>query len=808
LRFNHGFGLSSLAFTPDGKALVSFGGGSLRLWDAADGRELAHIPTGEASFDEPTVLLPGGKTVVSVTQGFAGDTVHFWDLSQGKEVRTLPLPVRRNELSIYRRNALSPDGRLCAVHTPTHVHVFDLDTGKERCKLPKGGQDVTAVVFAGTDRLVTADRDQAIEVWEAPTARSVRRFAAGSAVQTLAASADGRWLATLRHHTEAIDRLLDEDAVGLWDLGTGAKRHVLKSRPKHWCLNVQFSPDGKLLFTANVGTEDSELTAWDTASGRPARELDRAVGRVLAASPDGRRLAEGSLLGKFELWDLQTGKNLAAEDRRAARAAAVFLSPAGDRVHTIDYSSVHTWSGATGRHLRSFEVPPYRYTDPQSTFSPDGRLALAFAGNENDLRMLVWDVAAGKLLHTLRPPEKGFTVSSAFSPDATRLATWHAAEQAVVRVWDVGTGREVAAFKDTRAGWPGRLFFTPDGKTLFVVGRQVVGLEFPGGKELFSWRPERVKDDSGVKIAVGGRPVDEETLPAWRARTVSPDGTRLAAILSEGFTRAKMADRIALYDARTGRVLRRWNDSGLPGRGYESLAFSPDGRLLATSDGTAVRLWEEATGGEVSRFQGHRGEVRALRFSGDGRRLASAGEDSTVLLWDVTGSAGARVPEPCWADLGSDNAGRAWRAVWALAGSPGRAVPFLADRLRPVPVVKRERLEQLIASLDSDEFAARTQASREPEKLGELAGPALRRALAGRPSPEARRRMADLVRILDEAVLGPEALRALRAVAALEHAATPQARRLLGDLAGGAEGARLTAEAKAALARLGRPPVP
>jgi hypothetical protein len=515
------------------------------------------------------------------------------------------------------------------------------------------------------------------------------------------------------------------------------------------------------------------------------------------------------LPGKFTLWDLTTGRRL-DDDSPHARAASLFLSPAGDRVFTAGYGSISTWDGTTGRRLRSFDLPPFPYTDPHRTYSPDGRYALSFAGALGHVEILVWDVAAGRRLHTLRPPGVA-QMTSAFSPDPSRLATWHAGKETVVRLWDMATGEQVGSFPETKAGWPGRLFFTPDGKTLVVAGRRTVGYDVTTGKELFSWRMKPLPSNGG-DAPVGGPPPSEEDRIAWRALTVSPDGAVAACVLSGGdFGQERVPERLLLCDARTGKVLRRCDDSGNPSRAFEELAFSPDGRLLASSDGDAVRVWEVATAGAVCTFRGHRGEVRALAFSADGRRLASGGEDSTVLVWDLTlpsgpaGEVGEKEVAGWWDDLAGADTARGWSAVWRLAEAPA-AVPFLRQRLHPVPEAEQRRVQQLIADLDSDSFAVRQKARRELEELGPAAGPALREARAKDVSPEVRRRLEELLEALDTGPVSGEPLRTLRAVAVLEHASTPQARRLLRELADGAPGAWLTEEAGGIRERLDRLP--
>jgi hypothetical protein len=90
------------------------------------------------------------------------------------------------------------------------------------------------------------------------------------------------------------------------------------------------------------------------------------------------------------------------------------------------------------------------------------------------------------------------------------------------------------------------------------------------------------------------------------------------------------------------------------------------------------------------------------------------------------------------------------------------------------------------------------------EKLGDVARPALRRVLEGKPNLEVRRRVEALLKKIEDGPPAAEEVGALRAVEVLEALGTAEARRLLEDLARGDKGARLTQEAGAALQRLGR----
>src|SRR5262249_32935110 len=132
--------------------------------------------------------------------------------------------------------------------------------------------------------------------------------------------------------------------------------------------------------------------------------------------------------------------------------------------------------------------------------------------------------------------------------------------------------------------------------------------------------------------------------------------------------------------------------------------------------------------------------------------------------------------EDRWADLASNDAARAGRAIWALVAAGPQAVSLLGERLRPVAAKTSPKvMARLVAGLDGEDFKSRQKARGELEKLGEECEPILRQALAKRPSAEMRRNLQELLSKLEETRKEPsgEVLRGVRAVEVLEQIGTP-----------------------------------
>ncbi len=152
-----------------------------------------------------------------------------------------------------------------------------------------------------------------------------------------------------------------------------------------------------------------------------------------------------------------------------------------------------------------------------------------------------------------------------------------------------------------------------------------------------------------------------------------------------------------------------------------------------------------------------------------------------------------------WEKLGAAHAKTGHAALWELVAGGNAVVPMLKARMSAAKALDAHSAVRIMAELDGDDYATRTRATKEAAQLGLGAEPALRKALGARPGLEPRRRFEALV---DGWLNSPDWLRYQRAVVVLEHNGSAEAKEILTALARGAEGARSTKEAAAALARL------
>jgi RNA polymerase sigma factor (sigma-70 family) len=765
-RLHHGFITYAVAFSPDGKVIASGGGGrGLVLWDAATGKELR-------------VLVP---------------TEHVLGL------------------------AFSPDGkRIAAAYRVKAIHVWDVATGREVAQLPGNDQGVPLVFAFSPDgkTLAAGGHDAKVRLIDLATRQQVRALEGHEkSVWGLAFSPDGKTLAS-----GGLD-----GRVCLWDPATGEQKGRLSGHTAG-VLRVAFTPDGKTLVSAGEG---EGVRLWDMATRREVRfiEAKDASRWAFALSPDGRTVATGHTDGTARLWDAATGRELRRWQAHATVPQSLAFSPDGKVLATgaLSDSAVRLWDPATGKELRPAGGP--RGSVILLSFE-DGGKVLRVAGRDRVLRR--WDWAAD--VETAGEALSGWAWLHVFAPDGQAMATVrYQSNEIVLTGPGVQTPRRLAAGDDQLSA----LAFSADGKVLasgdmkgtvrlwdaasgretrrFAAGREVGALAFsPDGKVLASGTGNfrGVRPDSPAvrlwDLAAGKELRALDLAEEVFGLAFSPNGRWLASysgLRDIGFH---------VWDVRTGKPVPA------PSAGEcNAVAFSPDSRWLAWGSGdreSAIRICEIATNREVLCLRGaHHTGIAKLSFSPDGRLLASAGGDSTVLVWDLSGhyrdgrlAPAKRTPaemKALWADLADDSA-RAFRAVQALAATaPDDVVPFLKEHLRPEPAAESDQLATWIRRLDSEEFAAREEASRQLEKQGLAAAPALRQALAADPGPEVRRRIKELLEKLEPSQ-SPGLLRVLRSLSVLEMIGTPEARQVVEGLARYGAGGWLEEEAKESVGRL------
>jgi WD40 repeat protein len=318
----HGSPVRAVALSRDGRlafaAVSPFepateGERGVRVWDTASGREVHHLPTGDA---HGLAVAPDGRSVL--VADFGRPTLRRWPLP-GSPEPDAPPPPRGEE----RRFAGPPASRVTAVAFSAdggQVHaaagdggfrVWDRATGREVRRFG-GPAGAAGAAFAPDGWAVSSGQDGTVRVWDAATGREVRHFAGYTpTVVALAVSADGKRLLSLDQGP----------TLRLWDAERGLPLHS-HPLPPGPVRALALSPDGAAVLW---GGPDGHVHGWIAETGAEMRLLRGHEGPVLAAafSPDGRLALTGGEDGTARLWDLETEREVVRFDGHALPVEAV-----------------------------------------------------------------------------------------------------------------------------------------------------------------------------------------------------------------------------------------------------------------------------------------------------------------------------------------------------------------------------------------------------------------------------------------------------------------------------------------------------
>ena len=596
-----------VAARPDGRVLALDTGGDIQLRDVETGALIRRWSTW--SFGLSFLLYsPDGKYLV----GGLGDRreVQWWDAITGRPLHRTP-----NVEDTCYAAAYSPDGKLLATGGDHQVvYLWDAATGKLRGKLQGHAKPIRGLSFGPRGRLLaSASEDGTVRIWDVPR-RRLHMVLRGHRypVWHVAFLPDGHRLVASAYSPLPRDKPDDPPTweLVLWDLRLGGMALRREAYAQDMCL----APDGKWLVTRSGlgGTGwldvwelpqlEYRWTVWSSTHG--------ATGRPGVILPDGKTLVtclEFQHVIKF--WDISRppnpvvlraawgydwqGRDLWEEGSPWAVQGLVFLSP---RELLVSIGGVNRWNYWDGPFSATlFQAPPAPLLE---------RWKLAPDGTSGQKRSIPW---SGK------KKEEHPTVLAS-SAAAGLVAVGRADGQVELRsLAKLSLLRTIPAHRPRVPEQVLRKVFLLQPAEQFVVKSLVTGLAFsPDGKRLAT---------------------AASLFPGWELFSREPR-------FSELMKHLRKALAVRIWDPRTGRLLDQFL---LPGGECNSLAFSPDGKLLAAGGATGtVHLWH-LRHRRVIRYLGHpRAKVHALAFSPDGKLLAVAVGGSKqdksrwrVVVWEL-----------------------------------------------------------------------------------------------------------------------------------------------------------------------------
>jgi WD40 repeat protein len=420
----HRTGPSSLAFSPDGKALVS--NRPLVIWDAQTGKKVKGL-----SIKSPAWLVtfsPDGKRIASTHRGFGKKKEEFfiaiWDAKTGEVQRE----VRGHDATIHGLSFLPDSTSLMSLSSDKTARLWNVHSGREITKhrLPDKGLRLFAVAgdgktaaAAGNSELVFMDMESG-RISSAETSPDSGRTATFAG---MAFTSDGKHLATL-----------DEDgAFWLWDKNTGRKKRLDLGTVGELSV-IAFSKDGKwLALGGGVAATRSVVHVFQLPKHAKAHNVagHEAAVSAVAISPDNKLLATGSAVGPIHLWEARTGKHLRRLKGHLGTVFSLAFSPRGDVLvsggadATVrEYGkTIRIWQVATGKMLRALDSKSWTRS---VAVSADGAMVVTagqdrlFSSRDRPAAVRLWDLRSGKLLRKLSDHQ---------SPDRCpgALARWQAA---------------------------------------------------------------------------------------------------------------------------------------------------------------------------------------------------------------------------------------------------------------------------------------------------------------------------------------------------------------------------------------------
>ena len=348
-RLRHRNSITFVAFTPDGKELVSCGLDGVRVWDARTGKELRRHMAREDEGIECAALSPDGKTVFTLERkGQEEFAIHLRDRATLRSLLTIPVV---GQLRSFR---LSPDGRYLAGldSFARPFQLWEVASGRRQWWWNDRETKISCYDFSADGQtLVSAGGDGVIRLWRHSLGRSTGEIPSRPAdVTQMALSPDGKWLAALGGTARP-----GESVISILDVASGKEiRRLRIPKSKNYdgfepeFVGMALGPDGRTLVTAG---NDQLMRFWDVATGKELRRWSHnwvTSPCLLAFSPDMKTLAVYGDETFLLVLDAATGRDPTGLNN-ACEVTAVAFTPDGRTAITASAQTSTLMSTASPR---------------------------------------------------------------------------------------------------------------------------------------------------------------------------------------------------------------------------------------------------------------------------------------------------------------------------------------------------------------------------------------------------------------------------------------------------------------------------
>lgn len=518
--------------------------------------------------------------------GIIAITVFTLLSSETARADVVSTPVRAFGFGDVVNAIVSPNGAFLASAGQAGAFLWDFQQRSVRHRLDAHRMAVTVLAFSPDSRLLlTGGRDGVIREWDTDSGSLLREHIGHSGeINALVYSADGQAFASAS----------GDNSARVWSVASGDVLHTL-TVPGQWVITAAFSPDGMILATCDNAVTNN-IRIWNLTSGVMERSLGLHVGNVwkLSFLPDGR-LASGGDDRKVRLWDAQTGDSIRTLEGGPSFVNGLVTS-ANSVIAGFDSGWITVWNPDTG--VASKQMPTARFW--QLSAGPASNSVITV---DTDLIVRARNLTTEAVTAEFAGHTTSTILGLTFSPDGGHVIA--GGTEASIRIWHRSNGIPARTILASPGGTSGTLL-SSDGRHLLTSA----GTPTP---KLRLWNMDTGELERDFGWSAG-----------WPAAAAySADDEHVAA--------GTMNREVHLFNVSTGSKMTLTGHASA----VRSLAFSPDGALLASGDAAGeVQIWNAQSGQWLRTLTINAGWVTAVAFSPSTNELMTASEDGFLHFWN------------------------------------------------------------------------------------------------------------------------------------------------------------------------------